>query len=578
MKKIKVIFFICFSSFISSQARCQTIFSDNGKYGIMDDGSKKIVVPAEYDKITAGSKSESFGTEEFEHSFILKKNEKYYFVLKKWWSTSISKESVDGWNSYPPLESEDSVEWEFFNHEFDTLYRFEDSDAAIHYKDMSIQDFEIHFGDTCFEILKYTYPIIYRKGENYGLLTFERASRTFGSYVKGNLRFTRIEYSIENIDIYPTTYDKITFLRRLDNQRTHTRGEDLIITSKNGKYGIINLQDNYEIAPQFDSIPSRQVIDYDRFFYAKKNGLWGVIYLNKYSSDYVVSIPFRFASIDDITRNLQRVSFYKRRILKNGKELEIQLQGKYISCLYQSGIDQPLQFEFIIYGGESFSRTILNETTKKEKLNKDYIPQKEKHVTFVPLINNNQISQQKEHEYVCITKPLNHLDDTTLMFFVLKRNRNGERNDEHYRNEQIEAKAIYIYNYDFSKNIFVSVNDFSDETPTDNFKLISEHLITEDWREKPTHFGIELILKSTLLESSEYKYEFFTIEGKKVYELISKYLINDWEFVQKYDSGNLYYMTPDVFVLKFYSEIPGKKKTKKKTVCHYNIKTQQFYN
>lgn len=565
MQKIKVIFFICFASFISSQARCQTIFSDNGKYGIMDDGSKKIVVPAEYDKITEGYKSESFGTEEFAHSFILIKNEKYYFVLKKWWTTSITKESVNGWNSYPSLESEDSVEWEFFNHEFDTLYRFEDSDAAIHYKDMNIHNFETYLGDTCFHILKYTYPIIYRKEENYGLLTFERVSRTFGHYVKDDLRFTRIEYSIDNIDIYPATYDKISFLRRLDNRRTYTNGEDLIITSKNGKYGIINFQDNYEIAPQFDSIPLLQVIDYDRFYYAKKNGLWGVIYINKYSSGYSVSIPFRFAIIDDISRNLQSVNFYNRRIFKTKEGNGVQLQDAYIACLYQSSKDSPLQLEFVIYNGESFTPTVSNVTTRNEQLNKEYIPPTEKHITFTPLINNAPVIQQDRFEFICISKSKDNVDDTSSWFFILKRERKGHRNDNHYAKEIIEAKAIYSYLYDFTNDRFVPIYNFDEEHENINYNVIV----------KPRDFDCNLILKSTSLENEKFKHEFFTFEGLKVYELISNYPVNYVEYLIEDYRGETY--NPDWHVLKFYTEIPGKKKTKKKTICHYNTKTKLFY-
>jgi hypothetical protein len=84
-----------------------------------------------------------------------------------------------------------------------------------------------------------------------------------------------------------------------------------------------------------------------------------------------------------------------------------------------------------------------------------------------------------------------------------------------------------------------------------------------------------MILKSTHLEKEKYKHEFFTLEGKKIYELISKFPINYREFRIEEYSRETY--NPDWYVLKFYTEIPGKKKTKKKTVCHYNLKTQQFY-
>jgi hypothetical protein len=72
------IYFFTFGASIFSQ----TIFSDNGKFGIMDDGNKKVAVPAEYDKITEAFKNESFGAEKSTHSFILNKNTKYFSAVK----------------------------------------------------------------------------------------------------------------------------------------------------------------------------------------------------------------------------------------------------------------------------------------------------------------------------------------------------------------------------------------------------------------------------------------------------------------------------------------------------------------
>jgi tetratricopeptide (TPR) repeat protein len=108
----------------------------------------------------------------------------------------------------------------------------------------NIEDFETYMGDTCFEISKAIYPLVYRKNGQYGLLTFEKTSRTFGSYVIENLRIKRIHYSINNVIVHPASYEKISFLRRIDERENFYYGEDLIITSKNGKYGILNLHNN----------------------------------------------------------------------------------------------------------------------------------------------------------------------------------------------------------------------------------------------------------------------------------------------------------------------------------------------
>jgi hypothetical protein len=233
--------------------------------------------------------------------------------------------------------------------------------------------------------------------------------------------------------------------------------------------------------------------------------------------------------------------------------------------LYQSGIDQPLQFEFIVYGGESFSQTILNKITKKEELNKEYIPPTEKHITFTPLINNAPVIQQDRFEFICISKSKDNVDDTSSWFFILKRERKRDRNDNHYANEIIEAKAIYSYIYDFTNDRFVSIYNFDEELENINYNVIV----------KPRDFDCNLILKSTSVENEKFKHEFFTFEGLKVYELISNYPINYIEYMIEDYRGETY--NPDWHVLKFYTEIPRKKKTKKKTVCHYNTKTKRFY-
>jgi hypothetical protein len=133
------IYFFTFGASIFSQ----TIFSDNGKFGIMDDGNNKVVIHAEYDKITEVFTGEFFGTEKT-HSFILVKNRKYYFALKKWSKTSLDKETKDGWYSTPSHDSEETIEWEIMNEEFDTLFPFVKYQPLIVHKDFNIEDFETY--------------------------------------------------------------------------------------------------------------------------------------------------------------------------------------------------------------------------------------------------------------------------------------------------------------------------------------------------------------------------------------------------------------------------------------------------
>ena len=81
MQKLKALFSIYIISVSLSNVLCQTIFSDNGKFGIMDDENKKITVSAEYDKITEAFKNESFGAEKNTHSFILDTISKKLFQI-----------------------------------------------------------------------------------------------------------------------------------------------------------------------------------------------------------------------------------------------------------------------------------------------------------------------------------------------------------------------------------------------------------------------------------------------------------------------------------------------------------------
>lgn len=535
--------------FIETNIIGQTIIFNNGKYGILDNDSKEIAIPSEYDEIIAGSESESFELKNEPHSFILRKDNKYYFALKEWKKTTIWKENAENGRIFPPLEGEDSVKWHLFKEEFDEVYRL---DRIVVNKDANVQDYEIYFGDTIFNIHKYIYPIVFRKDGKCSLLTFERTSRTFGNYIVENIRYSKIKYSIDNIQIYPARYDDFF---NIDSE--------LIGFVSEKKYGFINLKDGYEIAPEFDNtiVP----LKYKRYYYAKKNGLWGVIYINKYSSGYSVSIPFRYAMIDDISRNLQSVNFYNRRIFKTKEGNGVQLQDAYIACLYQSSKDSPLQLEFVIYNGESFTPTVSNVITKNEQLNKEYIPPTEKHITFTPLINNAPVIQQDRFEFICISKSKENVDDTSSWFFILKRERKWHRNDNHYVNEIIEAKAIYSYMYDFTYDRFVPIYNFDEELENINYNVIV----------KPRDFDCNLILKSTSLENEKFKHEFFTFKGLKVYELISNYPVNYVEYLIEDYRGETY--NPDWHVLKFYTEIPRKKKTKKKTVCHYNTKTKRFY-
>ncbi len=82
-----------------SGAKAQTIFSDGGKYGLMDSGNK-IILPAQYDKITKHNKFDEY------HLFILQQGNDYSFALKQFWETRKS-------GSYGFESTIDSIKWNF---------------------------------------------------------------------------------------------------------------------------------------------------------------------------------------------------------------------------------------------------------------------------------------------------------------------------------------------------------------------------------------------------------------------------------------------------------------------------------
>jgi len=606
MQKRIVLFSIYILSVSLSNVLCQTIFSDNGKFGIMDDGNKKITVSAEYDKITEAFKNESFGAEKSTHSFILNKNTKYYFALKKWAQTSINKESRDGWHSVPPSDGEETIEWEILSEEFDTLFRLEKSQPVIISKYFNIEDFETYMGDTCFEISKAIFPLVYRKNGQYGLLTFEKTSRTFGSYVIENLRIKRIHYSINNVIVHPASYEKISFLKRLDERENFYYGEDLIITSKNGKYGILNLHNNYEIEAQFDSIPSIQALVYEdeqRFYYAKKNGLWGVIYLNEKNPDFLITVPFQYQKKEDFDKSIRSIYYPVRHFYEVESIKKSEYDNYYVASIYSTLQGTPLQLKLIIRDREENKAIIRNPVTGNEELNKNYKPYSEEYINFVPIMSGQPIIQNDEFEYMCnsnIRYISLHGSKSDPLFFILKMNRSKDSANGNYNifnrgkveknemlrkkggvnnSEYINRKPRGIAIYSFVNNHFIPYSEFGEEDNKASYEVISKSIkhITDYPETTETLYETNLILKSVKLENEKYKHTFFTFKGTKVHELTSKYQIDKWKFMEKdYDIVD-YYVPDEDLAMEFFTEIKGEKNNKKKIVCYYNIKTRQFY-
>jgi hypothetical protein len=200
-------------------------------------------------------------------------------------------------------------------------------------------------------------------------------------------------------------------------------------------------------------------------------------------------------------------------------------------------------------------------------------------------MSGKNILQQEDFEFLCTHNLYKYYEKyTTPYFFILKLKRNEKNDyklyDRGLQNKINHPKTLAIYH--FTDSVFIPMSDFTEESDKINYEIIADYRQTSYYTRIPdlpvgtwvsTYMHSNLILKSTFDE--KYKHDFFTFEGEKVFEITSKYPIEYWSFVIKNTKENENH--PDFYTLKFYTEISGKNKTKKKTVCHYNVKTKQFY-
>jgi hypothetical protein len=161
----------------------QTIFSIDGKYGIIDERDNKTVIPPVYDEITACFHQDGFGIEDISHAFILRKNNKYFFVLNQFWKTGFTKSKDFSFNQR--REQVDSVKWQLLEEEFDTIFPIQEMIKTR--KESNFKNFEIYKEDTCLQNYTSTFTLAYRKNEKLGLLTYDRVSRVMQVQYDGDV-------------------------------------------------------------------------------------------------------------------------------------------------------------------------------------------------------------------------------------------------------------------------------------------------------------------------------------------------------------------------------------------------------
>jgi len=528
--KKSILLIVCIVLLFISGAKAQTIFSDGGKYGLMDSGNK-IILPAQYDKITKHNKFDEY------HLFILQQGSDYSFALKQFWETRKS-------GSYGFESTIDSIKWHF-SEKYDTLYVLNEGlvDRMLP-QFMTEQDSIKRLQQT-----RSWYSLVYRKNGKYGLINYEhkrkdverihKAGGLFGSdydYWKGL-------YSFSNVTVCPAKYDD-AIIFSLKNDKIPT------VTQNNGKYGILRMGYNYEIPPQFDTLPIRLK---EHFFCVKKNGMWGVIFLQEQDSVPLEIFPYQYDNIQQIEDNYKYLTFW----VHGGYQ--------YPACVYTTTENTVLQLKFIINRFYLGWGSVLSENELNNKI---------KNINFTPRINGKEIIQQKEYEYVVATNFEYSTDrEKNATFFVIKLNKSDKSMYSNYYvdcsnfNNSYDERYGYvkkggiksILTYQLERDTFILLNEFNEE------QGVNYNVVDKIWG---WNFGC--ILKQTIIEKSNiYKYEFYTYEGEKIYEIISKYPIDDWEIIHN---------TP---IMEFYTKIPPKKGSKKtesikKVVCKYNLQKKVF--
>lgn len=516
----------------ASEVKSQVIFSDGGKYGLMDL-ENKVIFPANYDKITPyADRHQGLGSE----LFILQKGPDYFFAVKQFWETSVSTTSwIDN--------KIDSIKWFFNEQAYDSLYVLGEclrdqvflshTPAKFYDKKKKIWK-ENHLSQA-----KYHYLLGYKKAGMYGRITYELNSKEVEKKHEprggggGDWDYSKRLSSLTNIQVHPTKYTG-AFITA-----THTNP---VTTLHDGKYGILNISYNYEVAPQFDSIPIR----FEELFYCvKKNGMWGLIFLQEHDSILLEIIPCRYSTIKQLQLDCRGLEFYQ-----DGSRA-------YPACLYAATENTPLKLLFVInrfYLGGHFP-----------------IDQKPpiKTIHFIPTLDGKEIIQEHDDEYLIVTDRF-YMDNNTEKaptFFIIKIQRNPNpfpkawNSYSSYSSHGIKYRGgrpiKSILTYQFEKDTFSHLHTFPEESENTQYEIVN------------TYWWGSIVLKQTHVPNDLYKHEFYSTTGEKIHEVSSKYPIDEWE-ENYYDP-----------IIEFFAEVPPKKGSKKtdpirKVICRYNLAEKKF--
>lgn len=280
------------------------------------------------------------------------------------------------------------------------------------------------------------------------------------------------------------------------------------IVESEGKYGIAPVMKSSDDAIiEFDSIPIQLGGQFFNYYCVKKNGMWGVVFVSRYS--VIEVIPYQYNNIKNIRNDFR---FELPFLYKCGST---QNQNRGIEYMY------------------------LSTENKVLKLN-SYNHKKDSIIVFTPKIGGREVILDKEYEYlfapawkyeVLAKIEKENVQKVTEYFRKNAKGKNinyWQTFDDTYTcvtPKERGAKSLVIYD-EFEDSLSI-VYEFIEEPNVIYNILLPRGAFCAQYQ--PLYSGgLHHVLKTTQLRNKKYKHEFFEFKGNKVYEVISKNSITFW--------------------------------------------------
>lgn len=482
------------------------IFTQDDKYGLLDYDHSTILKPI-YDEIIPYRKF---------NIYIARKGNQFDYAIKQWKREDVVKEDT----------------WMISDEHYDSLF-FTDKLNSL----------------------------IYRKGNQYGLIVL-------GFYKTYHRKY---DYSIYKLSKKEEEYDTIFIA-----------DDNILILRKDNLYGMINNRGK-EVPPQFDTPPKvlnvwgggrRIIIQHqnkfgivpliysekemdlpfdeepihykDNFYFAKKDGLWGVINVNarpkKEKDNFRIMVSYDYKELTQLTNNIRHL----------------------IGISYNP-YDSP-------YSGNGFAGGVFTTTVGKQLIVNDLYfdafatEDNERYYTLRPTYNGHLVVQDSIYEYL-----FNEIDEHNN-YALIKVKREGLESGRLYGNyfirnaasgtsyikgpiepyEKNKLRAVITYRKE--DDSLVILHAFDEEADSITYDILYSSGTGILYGGSEPGFGF--ILKSTQLKEDRYKHEFFDYYGTLLYSVKSAYPVTRWE-----SSGYPNYM------FSYY----GRK------VCVYNGTSKKFH-